>query len=122
MTALGNDFQINSVTAGQQYHPAVADYGNNGFFVVWDSETSVGNDSEPDSIQGRIVTGNNQFGSDQFQVNQWVAKSQTSPTAGGRNGQVATAWASLGTADFVNLPVIKGRSWNFCGIFCNGFE
>ncbi len=122
LAALGNDFQINSLTAGQQYHPGVADYAENGFFVVWESATTAGDDAAPDSIQGRIITGNNEFGTAQFQVNQWTAKSQEIPTVGGRNGRVATAWTSLGTQDFVNLPVIKSRSWSICGIFCDGFE
>ncbi len=122
LSALGNDFQINSLTEGDQSHPSVADYGANGFFVVWQSATTVGNDIEPHSIQGRIVTANNQFGTAQFQVNQWTAKSQAAPEVGGNNGLVASAWTSLGTQDFGNLPVIKGRSWNICGIFCDGFE
>ncbi len=121
-SALGNDFQINSLTAGDQSHPGVADYDENGFFVVWQSATSVGNDNEPNSIQGRIVTGNNTFGTAQFQVNQWTPKSQATPTVGGRNGRIATAWTSLGTEGFVNLPVIKARTWSICGIFCDGFE
>jgi len=122
LSPLGDDFQINSLTEDSQTRPSVADYGENGFFVAWQSVPSVGDDAAPDSIQGRIVTGNNQFGTAQFQVNQWTPKSQASPEVGGRLGRVASAWTSQGTDGFVNLPVIKGRSWNICGIFCDSFE
>jgi len=122
LTSLGNDFRINELTAGYQGVPSVADYSGNGFFVVWESETSAANDNAPNSIEGRIVTGNGQFGSAEFQVNQWFEKSQKFPAVGGAGGHVASAWFSQGTQDFTNTLVIKGRSWLICGIFCDGYE
>lgn len=117
----GNDFRINTLITGVQDNPKAGDYGHGGFFVVWESETSVGDDDSARSIQGRIVTGGNQFAGPQFQVNNWTVGSQQFPGIGGRNDRVAVAWHSKSNPDTTD-NVINGNFWSVCGIFCDGFE
>lgn len=121
LDALGNDFRINTLIAENQEEPAVASYGESGFFVVWHSWTSAGPDSEPRSIEGRIVSGNNEFASGQFLVNKWTETSQHIVGIGGRNGRAAIAWHSQSNPETSN-NVINGQLWSICGIFCDSFE
>ena len=121
LIAQGSDFRINTLITGVQEDPEVAEYGQGGFFVVWGSGTSAGNDIEPRSIEGRIVTGGNQFAGPQFLVNEWTDSSQHHPGIGGKNGRIAVAWHSQSNPD-TNVNVIQGQFWYICGIFCDSFE
>ena len=117
----GTDFQINTSVTGSQVRPSVANYDENGFFVIWEGPSPPGSDNEPNGISARVVTGFNQFNSVEFQMNQWTADSQSRPTAYGRNGRVITAWSSQSNSGTSN-STIQGRGWAICGIFCDGFE
>jgi hypothetical protein len=117
----GQDFRINTLVEDRQTEPEVADYGTGGFFVVWQSKVSAGNSIEPNSIEGRIVTGSDQFASSQFLVNVWTNGNQLSPGLGGNNGRIAVGWHSQGNPDIAH-QVIQGQFWSICGIFCDGFE
>jgi len=121
LVPIGNDFRINMLTADSQQEPEVAAYGKEGFFVVWESRVTGGNDVEPNSIEGRIVTGNNQFAGAQFLVNSWILDSQNDPGIGGKNGRIAIGWKSQSNSE-TTTNVIQGQFWSICGIFCNGFE
>ena len=117
----GQDFRINTLVEDHQTEPEVADYGTGGFFVVWQSKVSAGNDIEPNSIEGRVVTGSDQFASPQFLVNVWTEDNQLFPGLGGNNGRIAVGWHSQGNPDIAH-QVIQGQFWSICGIFCDGFE
>jgi hypothetical protein len=121
LVAQGAEFRINTTLADNQSWPKVAPFGQGGFFVVWESVSSSGADAEPNSIEGRMVTGNNAFGSAQFLVNQWTINNQHHPGAGGTNGRAAIAWAAQDNAE-TSSNVITGQTWNICGIFCDSFE
>ena len=121
LVAQGADFRINTVIAGGQQHQRVADYGQGGFFVVWESGTSSGGDNFPSSIEGRIVTGSNQFAGPQFLVNEWTEDSQQFPGIGGKRGRIAVAWDSQSRPG-ANSSAILGQFWSICGIFCDSFE
>ena len=99
----------------------MANYGPGGFFVVWSSAESVGPDTEPDSIEGRIVTGADSFGSAQFLVNEYTIERQNHPGIGGKGGLLAIAWFSARNAE-TSENLIMGQFWNICGIFCDSFE
>jgi len=116
----GSDFRINALVTGDQFWPKLAPYGNN-FFVVWETNNISGMDIEANSVEGRVVTGVNQFDGSQFLVNQYTAKSQGFPGIGGANNSVAIAWRSQENSE-TSQNVIQGLGWNICGIFCNGFE
>ena len=117
---LGSDFRINSLITETQDWPGVGGFGNN-FFVVWASDTSTGDDIEPSSIEGRIVSQVNQFVTPQFQVNQWTEDTQSFPGISGYQGRIAVGWRSQSNPDSTQ-NVIQGLGWKICGIFCDGFE
>ena len=125
LTPQGNDFPINNLITGVQDVVRVGDYGDGGFFVAWESASSNGSDSEPNSIQARMVTGSNQFAGPQIQVNVWTAGDQGPSGVGGWDGRVAVVWRSAGNPDASN-SVITAQFWEFgilsCDIFCDGFE
>lgn len=121
LVAQGQDFRINTLTMDDQLEPEVADYGKGGFFVVWQSWVSAGNDVNPQSIEGRIVTGSNQFAGPQFLVNSWTEDSQHHPGLGGMNGRIAVAWHGKSNPE-TSGNVIQGQFWSICGIFCDSFE
>jgi hypothetical protein len=122
LTALGNDFRVNTLIDSFQFFPRAGAYGSLGFLVLWESELSVGDDNEPYSIQGRTVTGNDAFGSPQVQLNRWTTGGQHQAAVGGRGERVAVAWRS-GSGNEVELDdVITAQTWSVCGIFCDSFE
>jgi len=121
LVAQGSDFRINTLVSGPQKFPRVADYGQGGFFVVWESDASAGDDDSPPGIEGRIVTGSDQFAGPEFQLNEWTSGRQQVPGIGGRNDRVAVAWDSASNTESLS-SVIYGQRWAICGIFCDGFE
>jgi hypothetical protein len=121
LIAQGVDFRVNTLITGVQNRPRAADYGRGGFFVVWESAVSAGNDNDAQSIAGRIVTGSNQFAGSEFQVNDWTTGGQQIPGIGGKNDRIAVGWHSKSNPDTTN-NVINGQFWSICGIFCDGFE
>ena len=121
LVPIGQDFRINTLMENLQEEVEVADYGTGGFFVVWESNVSSGNDPDPRSIEGRIVTGSNAFASPQFQVNSWTESSQHHPGLGGMNGRIAVGWHGRSNPE-TSGNVIQGQFWSICGIFCDSFE
>jgi hypothetical protein len=121
LVAQDSDFRINTLITGVQQEPEVAEYGKGGFFVVWESWVSAGDDVDPRSIEGRIVTGGNKFASPQFMVNEWTGGSQHHPGIGGKGGRIAVGWHSQSNPE-TSSNVINGQFWSICGIFCDGFE
>ncbi|HET6564850.1 MAG TPA: hypothetical protein VFG52_05510 [Xanthomonadales bacterium] len=122
LTAQGSDFRINTLLSGVQEAPRVGAYGSLGFLVVWASDVSAGNDAEPRSIEVRRVTGNNEFGGAQLQLNRWTTGNQHQPAIGGMEESIAVAWRSAAGNDEEVDDVITGQTWSVCGIFCDGFE
>ena len=121
LVAQGADFRINTLVSGAQENPRVAAYEQGGFFVVWDSAVSAGDDNDPTSVEGRIVTGRDQFAGPQFQLNEWIEGNQIFPGIGGKNGRIAVAWDSPSGPDSPGSAIL-GQFWYICGIFCDGFE
>jgi len=122
LNPLGDDFRINVLTESSQTEVRAGSYGKYGFLVAWESPVSAGDDAGSDSIQGRMVTGVNEFGGPQFTVNKYTPSGQTSPGVGGMGDAVAIAWRSFGNTVEVNDDVITGQGWSECGIFCDSFE
>jgi hypothetical protein len=121
MNPLGNDFRLNTLTEGNQRPVRAGNYGSLGFLVAWESSVSAGNDVDT-SIQGRTVTGNNQFAGPQFQLNVYTTGGQQFPAVGGLGEVVSVSWRSGSYIDQPTNDVIVGQRWSVCGIFCDGFE
>jgi hypothetical protein len=125
LNPLGPDFRVNTVLDSDQSDPRVADLGPEGFLVVWQSPVSSGDDPQV-SIESRLVTGSNQFGSPQKQVNIWGTNGQQAPSAHGWYGRAAVDWRSLsiGIEPIPNPNTddhIIGRDVEYC-LFCDDFE
>ena len=121
MNPLGNDFPLNTLTEGNQRPVRAGNYGSLGFLVAWESSVSAGNDVDT-SIQGRTVTGNNQFAGPQFQLNVYTTGGQQFPAVGGLGEVVSVSWRSGSYIDQPTNDVIVGQRWAVCGIFCDSFE
>ena len=126
LTPNGPDFRVNTLITDEQREPRVADYGPKGFLVVWESDVSSGADLRA-SIEARLVSGSNQFGSDQVQFNIWDGDNfQNTPAAGGWYGRLGTSWRTLSRGgDPPPVPNtddhIFGRDIEDC-MFCDDFE
>ena len=76
---IGPEFQVNQNTAGEQLRPRVAAGPAGDYVVVWTSETSVANDDDGTSIQGRHVASPGRFFDVEFQVNEAILDDQDFP-------------------------------------------
>lgn len=98
---LGADFQVNTTTSGNQRGAAVAVDSLGQALVVWESESSAGDDSAGWSIQGRFVdfpTGPARAGirgNTDFQVNTITSNDQRQPeVAISPTGELLVVWRS----------------------------
>ena len=124
LTAEGPDFRVNTVVLNAQDLPRIGDYGPKGFLVTWESfRSSAGADVADESVQARIITGQNTFDGPQVQYNIWETSTQETPVSHGWYGRVATAWSSIGNADDPppSQEHIMGRNIEHC-LFCADFE
>ena len=122
LSPLGPDFRVNSLLTGDQKLPLIGDYGPLGFLVTWQSASSVGSDTS-ESIQARLVTGQNQFDGPQIQFNVYENSVQDTPASHGWYGRLGSSWRSDGN-DQDPPPTddhITGRDIESC-LFCDDFE
>jgi len=90
---LGDEFQINTITAGNQGEPAVAMNATGDFVVVWQGPQSPGEDVE--DIFARRFDSNGTAVGDQFRVNTITADRQLSPSvAMNDDGNFVVVWES----------------------------
>jgi hypothetical protein len=93
-TPRGPSFQVNTLTSGEQYQPAVAVAPDGRFVVVWSSDVSSGSDADGRSVQAR------RFGADgaplgaEFQVNVSTPFNQDYPAVAADGGGFVIAWQS----------------------------
>ena len=126
LNPLGPDFRVNTVLDEDQSNPRVADLGPKGFLVLWESQVSSGADLTG-SIEARVVTGPNEFGTPQTQFNIWDNSNGQGPMGGhGWYGQAASTWRTLTwdgepEPDNTNDDFIIGRDVEHC-MFCDDFE
>lgn len=89
----GVDAQVNTVVAGMQLLPTVADGGHGEAVVVWQSEASGGGDGDGTSIQARVAGGDGGFAGDDCQVNGIAVGDQLNPrVAGDGTGLFLVVW------------------------------
>lgn len=98
-TPLGDQFQINTTTAGNQRFPSTAATGPDGnFLVLWQSAASAGDDVSGGSVQGQFF---DSFGSplgEELQVNTFTTGAQGGPRLGTRSdGELIAVWESFGS-------------------------
>jgi hypothetical protein len=97
-TPLNLQFQVNSLTSGEQTLPAV-DQDANGFVVVWSSTTTNGVDLTGTSIQGRRFSSDGTPLDVQFEVNSHTPLNQRFPRVKTTSdGGFVVTWTSLSSA------------------------
>lgn len=119
---LGDQFQVNLVTTGGQYVPALFSEPDGGFVITWDSVGSAGGDASGLSVQARrFDAAGNPRGPD-FQVNSTTLGNQRLPAvAATPPGDFVIAWqsqASTGNDD--DGYSIQARRYD--SLFRDGFE
>jgi hypothetical protein len=91
---VGNKFLVNTLTAQDQFVPAVAAAPDGRFVVVWESDVSPG-DTDGQSIRARLYDANGQPRGSDFQINDHVAGNQTLPRVGmADDGSFVATWQS----------------------------
>jgi len=96
--ALGDDFQVNEYTTGEQGLPDVAVDGAGNFVVVWRSYGSSGPDTDQSGILGRRYDPQGAALGPEFQVNSATSGYQSYPSvASTPDGGFVVVWASAYT-------------------------
>ncbi len=95
---LGDEFQVNSYTTGNQLRPSVAADAQGNFVVVWQSRGSPGTDASDYSIQAQRYDSDGRPVGGQFQVNSYTTSVQRIPSVGiDPQGNFAVVWESYGS-------------------------
>ncbi len=119
---LGDQFQVNVYTPGQQERPDVAADPDGNFIVVWHSDGSNGSDGSFSSIHARaFIAGGSPLTGD-LQVNTFTTGSQEFPSVALRpDGDFVIAWSSYGSGgtDTSGTSIQKTPA---ALIFADGFE
>ncbi len=120
--AVGDDFQVNSYTTGDQEYPSVALRDDGTFVVAWQSTYADTGDSSDSSIQARRFGAGGAPVGDQFQVNTYTTNFQASPSVASNGaGQFAIVWESLGSvSDDADGPSIQARGFDSTGAPASG--
>ena len=112
---LGDEFQVNTFTTGDQTSPAVAAY-DGGFVVTWQSQLFAGPDQTTNIRASQVGLGSD------FAVNTLTAGNQQSPEiAADQRGNFVVVWSSMGSVGTDDSSYsIQGQL--FDALFRDGFE
>lgn len=95
-TPLGGEFQVNTYTTNNQYHPSVSSDAQGDFVVVWESYGSSGTDTSGFSVQAQRFDATGAPVGAQFQVNTFTGYSQRIPkVASASRAGFVVAWQSF---------------------------
>ncbi|MCB1154143.1 MAG: hypothetical protein H6684_11045 [Deltaproteobacteria bacterium] len=109
--ALSSEFNVNTVTAGDQFSPAVAADQTGAFVVVWESESGGANGTD---IKARLFGPDGQGFGSEFFVNSFVANDQYEPDiAMAPDGRFVVVWTSRGQDG--SYESIYGQRFNKIG-------
>jgi hypothetical protein len=98
-TPLTSAFQVNTTDAGRQAYPVIDAAEDGSFVVVWQSDSSAGDDSSGTSIQGQRFAANGTPTGIEFQVNTVTTGTQWRPVvATAPDGRFVVAWSSASSA------------------------
>ncbi|MBW4516724.1 MAG: calcium-binding protein [Timaviella obliquedivisa GSE-PSE-MK23-08B] len=111
-TAFGNEFQVNSVIAGNQLKPSVAMADDGSFVIVWESQAQ---DGEGAGVFGQRYTAAGVRQGTEFQINEITAKDQkTASVAMAADGSFVVTWTSDEGA--INGNEIYARRYDAAGV------
>ena len=93
--SLGDDFQVNSYTTGDQSRPALAALPTGGFVVAWESYGSAGADTSSWSLFARRFSADGAPTAEPFAINEFTTSQQRDPAvAVSPDGQMLVTWQS----------------------------
>jgi len=96
-TPVGDQFQVETYTTGQQFVPRVSVSSGHDLVVVWQSQGSPGTDTSGTSIQAQRYAAFAQ--GSQFQVNSYTTSAQFDPAvAAGATGEFVVVWHGYGSS------------------------
>ena len=91
---VGNEFQVNTYTANNQFDSAIAGLPNGDFVITW---TSNGQDGSGYGVYAQHFAGNDSRIGKEFKVNTYTNSDQSEPAiASLPNGEFVITWASYG--------------------------
>ena len=112
---MGDEFQVNSYTAGNQERPSVVVMTGGAFEVAWQSVGSYGNDNDGPSIQRQTFAPDGSPSGPQLQVNTTIEGGQIYPELSmNLDGDFVAIWSHQG-------GYIRGRAFRST-ILSDGFE
>ena len=116
-TALGEQFQVNTYTTGDQKNPSVAADAGGDFVVVWESNGSDGPDTQYRSVQGQRFASDGSPQGAQFQVNTYSQNSQIrASVAADADGDFVVVWQSNGSSGTdTDSRSIQGQRYDSVG-------
>jgi hypothetical protein len=107
---LGDQFQVNTYTTGDQTTPEVATAASGDYVVVWSTTKSPGPDLSSSSVWGRLYAASGEPLTDEFQVNTYSFGAQISPAVAMHpDGEFVIAWGSSASAGGDSFYSIQGQ-------------
>jgi hypothetical protein len=112
-SSVGDQFQVNTYTTGNQLNASVAVDADGDFVVVWESNGSDGTDSSYRSVQGQRYASDGTAQGMEFQVNTYTSQSQIhASVSASPNGDFVVVWDSNGSdGTDSNYRSIQGRRY-----------
>lgn len=96
---LGQDFQVNSYTTGQQRLPSLAVWDQGSFLVSWYSDGSSGADTSSTAVLGQRYASDGSPLGGEFEVNTYTTSLQWQvAAAASESGDVVLVWESFGSS------------------------
>ena len=117
-TPIGDQFEINTYTTGNQLVADVAVSDSGRFMVVWESPGSPGPDSDAKSVQARLYDSDGSPIGDQFQVNTFSTGDQKlAAVSSDPAGNFIVVWESYGSyGDDTSFTSIQGQRFDANGL------
>jgi hypothetical protein len=109
-SALGDQFQVNTITTSAQQDPRVAMEANGDFVVVWLSFCDCGGEAELPTVQGQRFASDGTFLGGEFKVNtETTTQERFLSLAMDEDGDFLVVWQSV---DFgTNTSTVEGRRY-----------
>ena len=116
-STLGVEFLINSYTTSDQSKPSVCGGDDGDFVVVWQSQGSLGVDTDQNSIHGQRYASSGSAVGGEFEVNSYTTSYQRFASVGCKpDGGFVVTWESAGSAsDDSSLESIQGQRYSSAG-------
>ena len=113
----GEEFLVNTTTAGNQFNPQVTTLTDGGFVVTWDDPSNAGADKSLSGIRGQKFTANGAKSGSEIQINATTTNNQAlSAVTALSGGRFAVAWADDSqTGDDASGYAIRAQVFNANG-------